>query len=362
MHRRSRLLNVVSIFFVLLVACSQAGVMYGGPGATKNEQGKSPGPPGGVLDADYRVDLLWINEPGEYGPGDYGRWLGKSQGRDRFYIFHVPKGYKKGTAMPVVMVLHGGGGNPGVARFQSGMSDVADRENFIALYPAATNATYTDRLLYWNAGMTPKDKRQKDIDDVAYFNAVLDDLPKWFTIDPKRIYATGISNGAHMSYRLGTQLSNRIAAFAPVAAQRAVGEFYGPPSRPVSLIVFHGKKDGYLPYDGGPTYKSAFEDEMFKPEQECIATWAKHDGCEGAPATETKGNAHLQRWGGCKDGSEVELWTLDDGGHTWPGGKVTKLEAKGGIVPNPRASVGPVNKDINASQLMWEFFKRHPLP
>jgi polyhydroxybutyrate depolymerase len=348
-----------SLLFAWLVACSQAGLA--GPGGTKNEKGMSPGPPGGVFDDDYRVELTWIKEPGDYGPGEYGRWL-KAQGRDRFYQFHVPRGYVKGTPIPVVMVFHGGGGNPNVVRFQSGMSDVADRETFIALYPAASHPSYTDRLLYWNAGLTPKDKRQKDIDDIAYVGMVLDDIAKYFTIDPKRIYATGISNGSQMSWRVGTQMANRIAAIAPVAGQRAVGEFYGPPSRPISIIYFHGRKDPYLPYDGGPTVKSAFEDEMYKPAQECIETWAKLDGCDASAVEKSaKGNASLQRWSKCKDGSEIEFWTFNSGGHTWPGGKVTKLEAKGGIGFN-KISVGEVSKDVNASQAMWDFFKRHPLP
>src|SRR5262249_14365439 len=93
------------------------------------EKGLSPGPPGGFIDDDYRVPLLWLKEPGNYGAGEYGRRL-QHGGRDRYYQFYVPKGYKKGTPSPVVLVLHGGGGNPNGVRFESGMNSVADKENF----------------------------------------------------------------------------------------------------------------------------------------------------------------------------------------------------------------------------------------
>jgi polyhydroxybutyrate depolymerase len=317
-------------------------------------EGLSPGPPGSLLDNDYRVPLTWIDGDGEYGAGDYGRRMEVGD-RKRYYEMHVPKNYRKGKPLPVVLVLHGGGGFAAFMRYQTGMDEVADKENFIAVYPAGTHQFFSDRLLFWNAGVPPKNVKQQKVDDVAYITAVLDDVAKHFSVDAKRVYACGMSNGAHMCFLLAAKLPDRIAAIGPVAGQRAVGQYAPEPTRPIPLIYFHGAKDTWASFAGGESspVRSAFEAFEIKPAREAVASWAKFNGCDAKAKETVKGEAHQFAYPSCKKGGEVVYWQLEDGGHTWPGGKRSKVEERGGV--------GEVNADINASQLMWEFFKQHSL-
>ncbi|MFC1645757.1 hypothetical protein ACFL2Y_01085 [Candidatus Omnitrophota bacterium] len=310
----------------------------------------------GLGGKDYRWQVTWITKKGDYGTGDYGRII-KHQGMNRFYKFHVPPGYKKNKPIPVVLVFHGGGGYPGAVRYQTDFDKIADKRGFIAVFPAGHHRIWKDRLLHWNDGRTPQnDPTFKDIDDVGFVAALLDDLMKFFKVDKSRIYATGLSNGALMTYRLGSELSDRIAAIAPVGGQRAIGEYGQKPPRPISVMHFHGKKDAWAKYDGGAPPKSFFK-ESLKPVEETIQTWISHNGCPSGPAkTKRIGKAVITHYSSGKNGSEVVLVTLEDGGHTWPGGKMTESEKDYlGI------GTGPINQDISAMEMMWEFFKKHPM-
>lgn len=282
----------------------------------------SPGPAGSAIDGDYRVPVVYLAEDEAALDGNYVRRM-KHGGRDRYYEIHVPPSYRV-EPTPVVMVLHGGGGYASVARYQSQMDAVSDANGFIVVYPAGTGKTHTDRLLFWN------DEAKADgADDVAYIAAVLDDLPKHVRIDPNRVYATGMSNGAQMCFLLAARLSDRIAAFAPVAAIHGVNKL--DPPRPVPLIYFHGTNDKFFPH-------------MFV--RASVRGWANFSGCTDAPTERRVGKATRFDYG-----CETVYWELEGGGHTWPGGKMTKLEQSLGV--------GEQNMDISASEEMWAFFKEH---
>lgn len=314
----------------------------------------------GLGGKDVRLDLDWIaGSGGDYTrrAGDYGRKLGKT----RFYELHVPAKYDPSHPAPAVFVFHGGGSYPAAIRYESGMDAVSDREGFIVVYPAGTNEErgLTDRLLLWNDGRPNQDGKQSTVDDLGFFDSVLADVQKHFKIDPKRVYACGFSNGAQFTYCLAKQRSDRIAAIAAVAGQRPTDGFYPPPPRPISVMQFSGKEDTVGPYEGGvPKFKRVLKQAELKtelePVRETIASWAQHDGCSGDPKVKKKGKATEERWGPCEAGTEVILWTLEDGGHTWPGGKMMPASVKIGL--------GNINQDIQASDLMWDFFTRHPLP
>ena len=336
---------------MLLGGCRMINAQTGEPAGLK--KGVSPGPTGLLVGEDYRVPLNIIEAVGQYGPGDYARWI-KVGGRDRYYEVHVPPGYKPGKPTPVIMALHGGVGNACITRFLSGLDKLADREGFIFIYPAGTgpNSMLKDRMLHWNYGAPFADEKRDKTDDVGYIRAVLDDAAQCFSIDAKRVFATGISNGAQMCYRLICELSARIAAIAPVSGPRPVGEFVAAPTHPVSIMAFHGKMDTFIPFDGGTIPTKAYKPYPQHPVEEVIQSWVKFDGCTGKPTEKTVNQAHCRQWEG-KDGSEIVFWILDDGGHTWPGGHTSKTETKGGV--------GPVSPSINASELMWAFFQQHPL-
>lgn len=306
----------------------------------------------GLGGKDYRWKVTWITESGDYGPGDYGRKM-VWQKLTRFYKFRVPVGYRKDKPIPVMLILHGGGGYPGAVRYQTDFDKLADREGFIAVFPAGHHSNFTDRLLQWNDGRpTTKDPSFNMIDDVGFVAALLDDVAKYFNIDKNRVYATGISNGSMMTYRLACELSDRIAAIATVSGQRAVGEYGQKPLRSISVMHFHGKKDKFALYDGGAPKVSFFESGL-KSVQETIQTWVAHNGCSAKQLkTERLGQAVITYYGACNDNNEVILVTLEDGGHTWPGGKMVVSEIK--------YKTGPVNQDISSMEMIWEFFKKHP--
>jgi len=336
-----------------LLSCCGASAQP--PGGQENGPGISPGPAGRHSGADHRVRLLWLNKAGEYGPGNYGRSF-QFGGRKRFYEIHVPPGYKPGVPTPVVMILHGGGGNTPVMRFKTGMDALSNQEGFIVVYAAGTSSRYVDQRLHWNTGLPTKDPAQGKVDDVGYFSYIIDDLPKYFSVDKDRIYAAGFSNGARMCYRLAAELSDRIAAVAPIGAQRSLDEFAKKPSREISIIHFHGKQDPFAAYAGGPsrgTGRGQFKPYPIPPVEKAIQTWAKHNGCSTKPKTGQVGKARCFQFSGGRNGAEVVLWVLEDGGHTWPGGQASRFEVL--------MRVGNTNRDISASKLLWEFFQRHPL-
>ncbi len=275
----------------------------------------SPGPPGIMAGDDFRVTVQVIEGSGAYGAGEYVRYI-ESQGRKRYYEVHVPRGYKDGRKTPVVLVLHGGSGFPGAQRYISGMSQLADREDFIVVYPAGTHPWFTDRMLNWNVGWNHPNRKQNRVDDVAFIAMVIDDLEELFAVDPKRIYVTGISNGAHMAYRLAAKLSDRIAAIAPVAGQIAPGQLDPPPRRPIPIIHFHGRDDVWNPWEGGAPEKSGFTNVKVLPVTEVIAAWAKHNGCPAQPSiSKPVGNAvkstlcPLPRGSGCGAVGIAGRWT-----------------------------------------------------
>lgn len=281
-------------------------------------------------------------------PGNHERTM-QYQGLSRYYELHVPPGYRKGNPASLVVVFHGGGGNPDPMHMQSGMDAVSDGHGFIVVYPAGTGSRGR-RLLTFNTGLCCGYSLEHSIDDVGFTRAVIDDVSSYLSIDAKRVYATGISNGGMMTYTVGCRLADRIAAIAPVAGAMAIGNCS--PSRPISVMEFHGRQDHNILWDGGVGPKSASK-MNFPPVPEMVGFWVKFDGCPATPKVVRKGAAEGQWWGPCREGTEVVLWSIGDGGHSWPGGKQTIFEKA--------LNLGPVSESLNASEEMWEFFSRHPM-
>ena len=266
-------------------------------------------------------------------------------GINRSYLLHLPSSYKASTPMPVVLVLHGGGGSPTDMRWTSQMNTVADREGFIVAYPAGT-AYYPLNIpglgLVWNDGVVLPTILKAN--DVGFIGAVLDNLEANYEVDPQRVYAAGYSNGAFMACDLVKELPNRIAAIGTVGGISGADQIYPAPGRAVPLIDFQGKLDPYILYDGGTGRSGVKSDPILTS----ISSWAAHNNDLPNPVeTRVINQAVMTRWGG--GAVDVVLWTLNDGGHTWPGGNFTRL------------SNGPTNEDISASQEMWDFFSQYEL-
>jgi polyhydroxybutyrate depolymerase len=286
-------------------------------------------------------------QPNPLGPGDHTRTLMMGE-QKRTYLVHIPKGYDPKKPVPVVLALHGAAMNGSMMVWFSGLNRKSDEAGFIVVYPSGTG---TGPFLTWNAGGFRGKMAEGKADDVAFIGKLLDDLGTVVTVDAKRVYACGMSNGGMMCYRLAAELSDRIAAIAPVAGTIAIEE--SKPKRPVPVIHFHGTKDTLVPFETAKGKTPAFM--KLKGVEESVQTWVKLNGCDEKPKTETisKDGDEMKvtrtTYGGGKDGAEVVLVVIEGGGHTWPGRQPT---------------VGFIGKSatiVSANDLMWEFFQKHTL-
>lgn len=270
-------------------------------------------------------------------------------GLKRSYVVHVPKRHDKTSPMPVVLALHGATMNGPMMAWFTDLNHKADEAGFIAVYP---NGTGKRSSLFFNGGNCCGSAVKENVDDVAFIDALLDDLVQNFPVEERRVYATGMSNGGLMAYRLAAELSGRIAAIAPVAG--CMGIEIDDLKRPVSVLHFHGTEDEFIPFEGGKGPKS-ITGTHFRSAEQSIAIWVKANGCGETPAIDVlpkTGNeltVTLKKFGPGKDGAEVALVVIDGGGHTWPGKK------------SPAKILGKSALQISANDLMWEFFQKHPI-
>ena len=282
-------------------------------------------------------------------PGDHQRSITVNNW-NRHYLVHVPPGYNSSQPTPVVLAYHGGGANAENMVAFSGLNSKADQAGFIVVYPGGTGRL--SKLLTFNAGNCCGYAMANQIDDVEFTRKLLDDLARSANINPKRIYATGMSNGGIMAYRLASELSDRIAAIAPVSGPMGTESCH--PKRPVSIIHFHGTEDEHAPYRGGKG-KGPSGTNFYSVEHS-IQAWVKANACSKEPLVESlpdktnDGTSVIRKtYGSGRDGTEVVLVTIEGGGHTWPG-------------QEPRLkTLGRASKDISANDLMWEFFEKHPM-
>ena len=266
-------------------------------------------------------------------------------GEIRRYFLYVPAGVHAGPPAPLVLVFHGGGGQATGIAPHTGFSRLAEREGVVVAYPQGLNGR-------WNDG---RGFAAATHDDVGFVRALLDTLGREVGVDPRRVYATGISNGAMFAYRLACDLPGTLAAVAPVAG--AMPADLAPAcerTAPLSVIAFQGTADPLMPYGGGGVAQR--RGRVLSAERS-IAFWGTAAGCSGTPTTTDEPDraadgTRVRRTvlGGCRAGREVELYTIEGGGHTWPGG------------PAAASRVGRVSRELDATQMIWEFFAKHPRP
>jgi polyhydroxybutyrate depolymerase len=278
-------------------------------------------------------------------------------GKVRTYLIHLPPQYDPRTPLPLVIVLHGGGGSGQNIEEQSSMSDKADQEGFIAVYPDGSGH-FRNRLLTWNAGFCCAYAYENSVDDVGFIRQLIEKLQRRYAIDRQRIYATGISNGGIMAYRLGAELSDVIAAVAPVAASiggKATADssewVIPPPDYSLSVIAFNGMLDTRVPYNGGiPTAENTRGAYSYLSVEESLSFWVQQNNClqSADRQTSTSGNIIVDTYTGCTNSTEVVLYSIVNGGHAWPGGQ---KGWEGGDEPT---------QEISATDIMWEFFNSHP--
>jgi polyhydroxybutyrate depolymerase len=251
------------------------------------------------------------------------------RGQSRTYLLHTPKSYKVGQPMPLVLAFHGYGSQGKDLAQATGLSDVAEEQGFLVAYPDGL-----DRR--WNVATG---LGASETDDMAFVNALIQQLAKIRTVDPKRIYAVGVSNGGFLVQQLACQSSGSIAAFATVASTLLEPlQSSCHPARPVSILMINGTSDQKVPWDGGD-----------RPYGELLAVpatiqfWREHNQCREQPQIRLNPNQRvaIDRYVSCQNGAEVELVSLKGVGHLWP---------RGG---------SGANQLINGSQESWNFFQRH---
>lgn len=253
-------------------------------------------------------------------------------GLSRSFAVHLPTGWDGRTPRAVVLNFHGRNSTPSQQVLLSGMNGLADRSGFIAVHPQGIGNT-------WNAGACCGEAQTRNIDDVGFTNALLDELSTSFCVDARRVYATGLSNGGFMSHRLACDLSSRIAAVAPVAGTNLTTPCN--PRRPVPVLHFHGTGDAIVPYQGFAGIASV---------RETMNGWVRRNACSTTSQNVvTRGDVSCEAWPGCRGGAQVQLCTITNGGHQWPGGFT---------IPG----LGANTTSIDASAAAWAFFQQHTLP
>jgi len=264
-----------------------------------------------------------------------------SSGRKREYLLYVPRSYDRTTPTPLVISMHGAALWGAAQKETSQWNTVAQSQGFIVVYPSGAKGA-GPRVWHMDRGAGL-------VRDVRFISELIDTLKATYNIDPTRIYANGLSNGGGMAFVLSCTLSDRIAAVGMVAAAQLLPWGWCTDHRPVPMIEFHGTADPVTPYNGGRTWVAP---EPFPSIPTWTANWARRNRC-GTNPVESVVAADVTRleYTNCADDAAVVLYRVQGGGHSWPGGK-----------PMPEWFVGPTSRSIDATSLMWAFFREHRLP
>ncbi len=258
-------------------------------------------------------------------------------GINREYLLHVPRNYQHDTPTPLVLNFHGHSSSDREQEQRSGMSRLAEQFGFIAVYPQGLRGA--DGRTEWATTA----RRAKLVNEVLFVSDLLNGLQGSLCVDPRRIYATGFSNGGGMTNLLACQLANRIAAFAPVSGSYPPDP-YGEcqPTRPVPILEIHGTEDVVVPYYGNPA-------QHLQSIPVWLDEWAIRDGCSGSPHVfYEKLNVTGTEWTNCQDNATVVHYRITGGDHSWP--PAIFFQAP-----------GTAAQRVSASELIWTFFQEHPL-
>jgi polyhydroxybutyrate depolymerase len=304
-----RIVNWQSIVFVVFILTFSVASVQAGPGCKSLE--------------------------GE--PGFYPNLTIESGGLTRTYHLYVPPKYKNSRPTPLVFNFHGLGSN-GLSQYSySEMEALAEKYKLIIVAPEGIGNS-------WNGGLCCDPAATENYDDVGFVSDLIDKIMEDYCINPDRIFATGISNGGFISNRLACELSDRIAAIAPVASANYTNYSLSCQTpRPVPVIAFNGTDDILVPYNAGMA---------------SIQAWAINNGCSNETTiTYQKGDVTCIAYEDCQEDATVEFCTVDGGGHNWPGA-IDLVE----LDPVTYWWAGYTTQDIDASRAIWKFFAEHSFP
>lgn len=250
----------------------------------------------------------------------------------RRYRLFVPLSLDRSRPSPLVLVLGGVGNSVESVVSATEFDRTATAGEFIVAYAEGLNNT-------WNAGYCCLGGATTGPDDVAFLSRVIDDVEANQNIDPRRVFATGVSAGGMMAYRLGCDLAERIAGVGSVAGAMVLDDCR--PAKPVSVIEIHGTADPLVPYLGGSTAGGATQ--FSPPTAAVLQRWSELNRCPTPPTTQSEGVVTTSTWAGCANGTSVKLVTIEGGGHTW--------FARG---------LGAANGAVDATETLWTFLSGLP--
>ncbi|NND66638.1 MAG: prolyl oligopeptidase family serine peptidase [Halioglobus sp.] len=277
-------------------------------------------------------------------------------GYERTYSVFLPSTYTSERTWPVVIAIHGAFSDAAYHEERTGFSRLAEDQGFVVLYPEGIGILGFFR--HWNAGHCCARALEEDLDDAGFIFAALEHVASEVNIDRRRVYVTGFSNGGMLTHFIGSQHGGRVAAIAPVAGALGGSETPAEPlwripdaERPVPTMLLHGTADDRVPYGGGPRPDQP-ESQQYLSVDNAAEYWRHQNGCGVAASQQERhgGLVSLARWESCDSGAEVQLWTLNNWRHTWPG------------PDDPTNPVEPALDGFNAAAEIWRFFSRHALP
>lgn len=291
------------------------------------------------------------SESGDWTPGTAGHEV-RVGDSDRGYLLHVPTRRPRGIfgrarPFPLVIVMHGSGGTAEDAEHASRMDSIADARGWLVAYPSGERGMLGLVRSDWNAGTCCGAPAHDDVDDIGFLRAIVRQLVSRLPVDTSRVYVAGFSDGGRMAYRAACEMASSVAAVAVVSGSLKLAGCA--PSRPVSIIAFHGTSDDEVPYDDSA---SSAPPRALPPWAAdlppSIRFWVAADGCRGASQRPVSPHARVAVFSGCLR-SDIVLYTIVGGGHGWP------REPAGGAGSNPPMS------EVDASGLMANFFDAHRL-
>lgn len=289
----------------------------------------------------------------DYGPGTHKRKMDlRVLGFNRSYLIHIPKNYSRAEARPLVVALHGAFSTADEMEEETGLSDLADRDGFLVVYP--NGITLFGWFQHWNAGHCCGRAMKDGVDDLGFISTVIEEVRRDLRVDSSRIYLLGYSNGGMLAYLFAAEKPEILTAVAVIAAtigsspSPSQPEVCIPPARaPLPVLVIHGRQDDSIPYEGGSHTKNG---HSYVSVKESIEFWLKADQISITPRREVMaaGRVIKDTWGEPASDREVILYTLEGWKHTIPTTYFTKKLPENDPL-----------KDFDATEIIWDFFKCH---
>ncbi len=278
-------------------------------------------------------------------PGDYSFTI-RHDGLDRKYRIHVPLSYNAASPAPLLMALHGGGGDMEhqASDANYGLISKSESAGFVAVFPNGFSKLASGKFATWNAGNCCAGARDQNVDDVGFVRKVISNVNRQLSIDRNRVYATGMSNGAMMAYRLACEMPETFAAIAAVAGTDNTR--LCTPKAPVSILHIHAQNDDRVLFNGGAGRKFGDPSQVtdFLSVPATVAKWVAQNHCKPTrQRTLTTPGAYCERYAPCQGNTQVQLCVTEAGGHSWPGGHKAHGDE-------------PISQAISANDVMWDFF------